>query len=124
MASHVPPKCKFPFGEVNFFAEKQTNLFINPHSLLAVCINPKQRVQGIADKDLSVQAENLHIFLRSSATHLLDSSQAVKLGTVKLLLEHKLMEVLRCIGLSLECLKSLKKELNPILKNSMSLKHD
>lgn len=109
-----------------FVPEKQTNLFIKLPSLLAVCINPKQCVQGITDKDLSVQAENLRIFLRewSSATHLLDSSQAVKLGTVKLLLEHKLMKVLGCIGLSLECLKGLKKEENPIVKNSMSLKHD
>lgn len=58
------------------------------------------------------------------ATHLLDSSQAVKLGTVKLLLEHKLMEVLGCIGLSLECLQGLDKEENPIVKNCMPLKCD
>lgn len=49
------------------------------------------------------------------ATHLLDSSQAVKLGTVKLLLEHKLMKVLGCIGLSLECLQGLEKEENLIV---------
>lgn len=58
------------------------------------------------------------------ATHLLDSSQAVKLGTVKLLLEHKLMKVLGCIGLSLECLQGLEKEENPIVKNSVPLKRD
>lgn len=58
------------------------------------------------------------------ATHLLDSSQAVKLGTVKLLLEHKLMEVLSCIGLSLECLQGLDKEENPIVKNCMLLERD
>lgn len=56
------------------------------------------------------------------ATYLLDSSQAVKLGTVKLLLEHKLMEVLGCIGLSLECLQGLDKEENPIVKNCTLLK--
>lgn len=57
-------------------------------------------------------------------THLLDSSQAVKLGTVKLLLEHKLMKILGCIGLSLECLQGLEKEENPIVKNSVPLKCD
>lgn len=58
------------------------------------------------------------------ATHLLDGSQAVKLGTVKLLLEHKLVKVLGCIGLSLECLQGLEKEENPIVKNSVPLKCD
>ena len=59
-----------------------------------------------------------------AATHLLDGSQAVKLGAVKLLLEHKLVEILGCVGLSLERLQGLEKEENPTIKNIAPLKCD
>lgn len=40
-------------------------------------------------------------------SHLLDGSQAMQLGIAELLLEHKLVEILSRIGLTLQCLQSL-----------------
>lgn len=42
-------------------------------------------------------------------SYLLHSCQVVELGIIDLLLQHELLEVLRCIWLSLQCLKSLNK---------------
>lgn len=42
--------------------------------------------------------------------YLLHSSQVVELGTIDLLLQHELLEVVSCIWLLLQCLKSLQNQ--------------